>query len=348
MQRLKGLFIFIVLLFQFCSNNNQKYIDFSRSVIDVSSKIVPLETKILFGKCEIQIVGDFIIINDWQSSEEGFHLFDKKTFKYIVSTGKKGQGPGEIINYHNARLIPNTIDNNSFFVFDYSRLVLYRYDIDSILYNSKSLPEKMLDMNIERVVGDIDLLNDSTFIGISSKMTNSHTFIDEIVSFDLKKRKIQKFGYANPQILELGAKDTHSVFALSPKKDKYVQGYRYQDLLTICDDKGNLIRNIYGTLWKGEKNKDKSFYQNVRITKNRIIASYVGGSGFIIGENERIRGTFPKKILIFDLDGNYLKTLNIGEEIRGFCVDEEGNRLIINFLNRDNPMAYIDLKGIVD
>lgn len=38
---------FIVLSFQFCRNNNQKYIDFYRSVIDVSSKIVPLETKIL-------------------------------------------------------------------------------------------------------------------------------------------------------------------------------------------------------------------------------------------------------------------------------------------------------------
>lgn len=50
---------------------------------------------------------------------------------------------------------------------------------------------------------------------------------------------------------------------------------------------------------------------------------------------------------IHDLDGNYMKTLNIGRKICNFCYDHELNWSIM-VLNDDAQFAYIDLDGLIE
>ncbi len=74
----------------------------------------------------------------------------------------------------------------------------------------------------------------------------------------------------------------------------------------------------------------------------------MGGKGFKRGSNGQMRGVFASKLLVFDSKGNYQKTLLLGEEIEDFCFDEDSNRIIFNFFDRDEPLAYLDLKGILN
>ncbi len=325
----------------------EKHPDFSKNVIDVSNKIVPVKTDVIFGNSQIITVGKFLIVKDSYSWDKGFLLFDKKTFKYLTDGGSRGQGPGQIIDYRNAMVIPNTADNQSFYVFDYSQLLLYRYAIDSILNNKKYLPEEVLRIHNNKALGDVGTLNDSIFIGIQSRPISNYSFVDEIVRLNIRTGQSKQFGYENPEI-KISTLSTHAAFTLSPYKDKYIQAYRYLDLMTICDINGNLICNVYGPQWGKKEKKGLDFYHRIRIGKKHIIAGYAGGKGFKRGSNGQIRGVFASKLLVFDSRGNYQKTLLIGGEIKGFCFDEDNNRIIFNFLDRDEPLGYLNLKRILN
>ncbi len=351
----KKSFIFLVFVIFVISCNNksnttEEYPDFSKNIVDVSKKLVPIKTEVLLGPGKVKNVGGCLLFKDeYGDAGKGFVFFDKKTLKHIGYGGKKGQGPGELINYKNVRIIPNEQDTGSFFAFDYSRLFLYKYRIDSLLNDESYLPQKILSRSVSEVLGNAVQLNDSIFLGMSLYATSSSSFMQRIVKFNTKSEKTEPFGYLNPQIEKLGKRNTHSAFAISLKKSVYIQAFFNQDLITFCDKEGKLICNVYGKLWKNENvNKLSCYSSTVEMTSKYVFAGYKGVARLVLDKHKRPRGTFPKKIRIFDLQGNYLKTLDFGEELRNFCVDEETNRIFVSFLDRDEPLGYLDLKGILE
>lgn len=72
---------------------------------------------------------------------------------------------------------------------------------------------------------------------------------------------------------------------------------------------------------------------------DKIIASYSGG-------DSRTNAYRPTRFLVFSLDGDYLKTLDVGFRIVDFCYDNNNNRIIMNF-NDEIQFGYLDLNGIV-
>lgn len=350
------LVIFFLLIFLIispgCKKENslyEKHPDFSKNVIDVSQEVKELKTDLLLGQSMLKITGNYLLVCDIFSLDEGFHFYNKKTLKYVGSGGRKGQGPGEIISYNNVEIIPNEIDDNTFFVFDYSQITLYKYHIDSLLHNKQYLPYKVIDFRIKSILNNFSVINDSIFIGIGSYTTSNSSFIDGIVKLNINTNTMEEFGYQHPKIKEFGGRSTHSFFGGSKDKNRYVQGYYNYDLITICDIDGNLVSNVYGTQWKGEKEMKfkNSYFGKIGLYHKYIVVNYTGHNRLVIDEHKRPSAAFPKKFLIFDLEGNYLKTLDIGEEIRFFCLDEENNRLFLSPINR-NGLSYLDLNGLLD
>ena len=77
---------------------------------------------------------------------------------------------------------------------------------------------------------------------------------------------------------------------------------------------------------------------NMRIGNDKIFVSYCG--------EDYARDSFPTKILVFDLEGNYLKTLETGYKISDCCYDSFNNRIILS-LNDVVQFAYLDIDGII-
>ncbi len=355
MKNVKGniiVVLFISLLFLLsCKSDTQfeKYPDFTKNKVDISDKVKKLETDLLLGQSKLKIVGDYLLVCDIFSLDEGFIFFDKKTLKYVGKGGRKGQGPGEIIRYKNVKVIPNEQDRNSFYVFDYSQVLLYKYNVDSLLNDKLYRPKKVLGFKNSGIVSNFTALNDSMFVGLGLYATSSSSFIAGIVKVDVNKKKVDEFGYNHPKVKEFGGGNTHSFFVGSKGKNRYVRAYLNQDLMTICDIEGNLVCDVYGAKWDGRKQKKFKieYFNDVELCHNYIVAAYNGGKSTILGENKVPRGTYAQKFLVFDLDGNYLKTLDVGEEIRFFCIDEDTNRLFLALRNRDE-LSYVDLNGILE
>jgi hypothetical protein len=73
------------------------------------------------------------------------------------------------------------------------------------------------------------------------------------------------------------------------------------------------------------------------VTPDYIIASYSGDSYYESG--------FPTKLFVFDLDGDYLKTLDVKLRMTGCCYDKKLNRIIMSF-DEDMQFGYLDLDKV--
>ena len=80
--------------------------------------------------------------------------------------------------------------------------------------------------------------------------------------------------------------------------------------MTICSLNGNLKYNIYGPDWSSRKT-NIHYFGKVVFCNNKVLASYSGGDWNTNYESS--------KFLIFDLTGNYIKTLEIGYKISDYC-----------------------------
>ena len=128
-------------------------------------------------------------------------------------------------------------------------------------------------------------------------------------------------------------------FAVSIENDIYVECYTFHDLMSICNLNGDSICNIYGPSWDSKESNRVHHYGDVIFCKDKILASYSGGANFSDEYN-------PTKILVFDLHGDYLKTLDVGYKIVDFCYDDDNNRIIMN-LNDEIQFAYLSLEGLI-
>lgn len=150
--------------------------------------------------------------------------------------------------------------------------------------------------------------------------------------------EIKPMGYTvNPNI-----KKKRTTFNISMEHSIYVECYGRHDLMTICSLDGNLKYNIYGPNWDTETH-GISHYGPVLFCNNRIVALYSGDKRF----TKEGRASKPTKFIIFDLEGNYLKTLETGYQIVDFCYDKDNHRIIMS-MDDDIQFAYLDMEEFLD
>ncbi len=341
---MKNAFLFnclLIFLTVACKTNNDGKTEILQKhrnkIINVGDKIIDIKPEILFGNSVLYIIDDILIVNEVSpQGEKGIHLFNKNTFKYISSTGIIGRGPGEI-----AGLGGIGIDrkNRILWVQDFGNKVMWKFPLDSILNNEKYKPKIKLELNYDSFIERFDFLNDSIVLGVAVQILPNYSFVKSMSKFNLNNSVIEKYGYAHPKAV---GKNSSSVFALSIENNFYVNCYYYNDLLTICDLNGNLRHNIYGPEGLNNKDNINSYFFGVDLFGKNIITSYIGDVGLINDENGP-KGNTPSKFIVFDMEGNYKKTIETDYKFTYFCVDEENKRIFVYFNSRVEALGYFNL-----
>lgn len=341
MKRLNILTIFLLLSLFGCKNNNRTNTEIVQkqrdNIVNVSDKIIGINPEILFGNSTFYIMDDILIINEISpKGEKGIHLFDKNTFKYLTSTGIIGKGPGEIT-------MPGRLGidrkNRIFWAPDHGKRIMYKFPLDSVLKNEMFKPTINKELHNDLFISRFGFLNDSIIIGKAVKLTSNSSFEMAMAKMNMNTNRIEKFGYENPKAV---GKKSNSLFALSVNNNFYVNCYDRVDLMSICDLKGNLLYNVYGPGWFDNEQDKKSYFFDVDLFGKNIIASYIGDSRLVVKGNIS-KGNSPSKFIVFDMQGNYLKTIDTGFEFSRFCVDEENKRIIAYFNDREEPLGYFDI-----
>ena len=114
---------------------------------------------------------------------------------------------------------------------------------------------------------------------------------------------------------------------------------RFFDVMTICNLDGTLRCNVYGPNWVDNKTDKMHYNRDVCIGGDKIYALYAG-------VHYSSPDNYPTKMLVYDINGNYIKPLDIGYHILNFCYDEDHHRLILH-ADDDIQFGYLDLEGII-
>ena len=103
---------------------------------------------------------------------------------------------------------------------------------------------------------------------------------------------------------------------------------------------------VYGSQWEKKRSKNDYYYVS-KIMGDKIIAAFLGEPGVVLNKQQRPRSVSATKFLVFDTkNGSYEKTLETDSGIFYFCVDDENQRIITYYGDRETPLGYIDLDDI--
>ncbi|ASB47938.1 hypothetical protein [Alkalitalea saponilacus] len=293
---------------------------------------------------DFQLIGDYLMFNDFTpTNEKGIHIFNRSSFEYITSTGVLGRGPGEI-----TRLGQSVISfcGDFFWVDDYGLEVRWKFPIDSVISNKNFLPSINKAMDSKMFLVDYELINDSIALGIAVVPLSANAAEMTLAKYNFNTSKTERYGYEHSAIND--HRQTYSSFKLDRKNDRYIRGYVNLDLMTICNLNGDLIYNICGPLINNQNNEFNQYFQGVDIYKDLILASYLGDKHVILEEGQPAQMEYPSKLLTFNSTGDLIKVIETGYSFSSFCIDEVYDRVILYFEDKENPLGYFSLEGILN
>ena len=324
----------LCVLFCFgCQSDNtcEKHQNVRDNVVKVKGKIVSFETDSVFvgSFSRMYIEDECLLITDSKSIGHQVYLFDKKTFRYLASTAPIGQGPNEIarIGY-----LATDVTHRKFYVNDHGKQKIFSYDLDSVVTNPDYRPQIKMGMDFVNFPTEYEYINDTLCIGRMIAPVSASDYVPTISRWNMLTGEMKPISYNHPDV-----KRKRFTYASSSTYGLALQLYTYNDLMTIVDFNGNLKCNVYGPQW--DDLGHNHYYGSAVFCKGgKILASFSGG--------DYDREYEPTKLLVFDLNGDYIKTLDVGYRIFNMCYDEEQHRLYLNF-DDEIQFGYLDLEGLV-
>lgn len=336
MRKLKLLFFIVIALhFVRCNDKESKdvYQDSRDNIIYLSNLVKEVKMDdITISAVSMMYVGSkYLFIIDFKSLDYLVSVFDKKTFRYINSIIPRGQGPGEIANP--GRI---TIDdkNDRLFLIDHGKSKIFSYRIDSVVRNPDFMPDIVSLMDNKDFPVESYYLNDTLSLSLIMQPTGNSGFNAYIAKWNMNTGEITPMNYSNSRV-----SPKRVALAVSSEKKIYVEGYNHYDLLTLCDFDGNLIKNVYGPNWEENPKESIRHFGGLSFYGDYLIASYSGNPS----KSEK---RFPTKFLVFDLQGNYVNTFQIGYDILDFCCDYDNKRILMK-LNDDKQFAFLELDDLL-
>lgn len=338
----KLLLVIVVIALGSCNEKpTEKHQRNRNHIINVHDKVTGIDTgPLVFNEYnKITLLNDYLIIYDSKSFDDQVYLFNRDNFNFITSTAPVGQGPGEITNM--GHLATNE-SQRLFYLTDYGKQKIFCYDLDSVLTNPHYMPEVKMNMNKMEFPSEYQYVNDTLSIGRIIKPTGNYGFNLYSARWNINTGEIHPMPDLHPEI-----KTKRYNLAVSMKNGICVESYQRHDLLTIRTLSGELKYDIYGPHWELSTKKKIKYFGDVIFCKDKILVLYSGTDAFTKNQHGDPVSVCPEKFMLFDLNGEYLKTLDVGYQIAHFCYDESNNRLILS-MNDEIQFGYLELDGLID
>lgn len=339
----KILYLLFITICCGCMRNSEteKYQNKRNNIVDIRDRVeeIKIDDVLIGGNAQLYLIDNYLIISDPSSNDKLIHLFNKKNFDYLISTGFRGEGPEEITNIGH---IGVDEVHRKFYVNDHGKQLIFSYDLDSVLLASNYKPMIKMKMNEKHFPVRYQYISDTLCLGLIINTIGDFDFKPTVAKWNMSTGEIKPMRYEHSEI-----EKKRICFAASIKHGIYVECYHYHDLMTICGLDGNLKYNIYGSDWDNRKSNRTLYYADILFCGDKILVSYSGEDTFIKNQNGGVKSKCPTKFMIFDVNGNYLQTLETGYGISDFCYDDENKRIIMSVDDVAIQFAYFDIDGII-
>lgn len=332
--------LFFIVFFCCCKNelSTEKYQKKRDNIVNVHDKVkeIDIQDVLISEFSSLYLIDKYLLITDSRSTAEMVHFFCRDDYSYIASRIYNGEGPKEITQLG---FIGINEALRTFYVTDNGKQKIFSYPLDSILANPYYVPDVKASMTTSMFPSIYFYINDSLSISSTIQPVKGRPYNESLVKWNMQTGEMLPMKYTQPDI-----ERKRVYFDVSICNNLYAECYCYHDLITICDLNGNLKYNIYGPQWDTRTQNRNNYYGCVRWCGDKIIVASAGGRSYTSSAD--ISNIFPTQLLVFNKEGEYLQTLEIGYKISNFVYDMEKNRIVM-ILADEIQHAYLDLDNLL-
>lgn len=295
------------------------------NIVDVKSLVTEFDTGDVILGPTTQVVNKcgYIFFKDYDSKEHIIQAFDSKTGKHIGSFAQFGHGPDEILI--TGQLQINDKERTAY-LFDHGQLKIKAFNVDSALQLPDYKPWVKQRIDVGRFPSRYIWVNDTFGFGRLILPDIEHGgYTQGLCRYNLNTGDVTEIG-------EIHNNGDKSMMGVSTDHKLMVEAYSTKDLIVIYDFDGNVRHRIYGPEWSGSKQSNLHYFNNAVIVGDKILAAYSGTESY-----------YAQYIHVFDLDGHYEQTLDVGHDIYDMSYAEDINSLIFT-LNSDIQFGILNLE----
>jgi hypothetical protein len=340
------VFFVVLLLFVSCSNEKKNiWITQALNNIETITDIKEFTPYRFYKQPYIYLFDNYLLVYSPLSSDAKVDIYDKRTFKYLISTGVKGEGPGEITAPG-----PISIDvkNECFWLCDYGKMQMYRFPVDSVFKTKYYKPSFSYKLPLGTGFGEFFFTHPDTIITNPMQLTGDDAMQVMIKKICIKNQSIVPTNYRIPEKIKsnnyyggwmnlYGAQNCNTM----------VCTFTFSDLIMFMDKNGNILKAVQGPKGLSKLDDPNSHvecelaYSQVTGNDTYIFALFNGNkqdkSGNMMGSSGRF-------IRIFSVNGEYIKTLELEDNLANICYDSENKRIIAISNDRENSLIYFSIE----
>lgn len=192
----KQLSLILILACFSCKQNTGTEIYQTKrdNVTNVRHKIkeIEMEDVLVSSIADVFIINDYFLIADYRASDELIHVFDKKSFTYITSTGSKGQGPDEITMLGHIGIDE---PNNRFFATDHGKHTVLCYNVDSLIADTYYIPSVKTRIREKEFPNNYQYISDSFSVACIVLPTGNSGYNLEVAQWNMSTGDIIPMEY---------------------------------------------------------------------------------------------------------------------------------------------------------
>ena len=174
-----------------------------------------------------------------------------------------------------------TPNGREFWVPDFEKIKVFKFDIDSALMDQDYLPTVTKPFAYDFFLSGMNIVSDSLALGTGLEVLSPSTFRASLGRWDINTGIIEKFGEEHPK---LTGERTNAFFDYSYKHNIMALAHINHDILTLYNADGTIKYHILGEKEFDNEKRKLKFFGEVHIGDEWIIRSYLGSEGFILDE----------------------------------------------------------------
>ena len=270
----------------------------------------------IHSDARFSVYGDTLIIRDRKSTDKMFKSYDMNKDKYLGSFGLYGQGPGEIANCVNT-------------FFDNAHGVMYGLDLSKWQIVGFNLKEAIADSTYKAFV-KIKLTDHGGRAIMSPTYINDSTvlcsvYVPNETGMSLSST-IGRFNMLTGEMIlmdSIATSGRHTAgMVVSIPHSLIIETGSTHDRIRLYNMDGNLIKTIYGPAYEERHDGHTYYYSSSIIAGDKLLSVYSG-----MDARKQVTG---HEIIVMDLDGNYIKTLDIGARIASIAYHDKTDRVYVS------------------
>ena len=340
----KNIFLYILIAISIISCSKHLGFDYKQNVINIKGE--PLNINQLVGKPNEIICIDTLLVYIDVYDEKTLSVFDLKNNSFIGRFVSQGQGPEEVFP-------------SRFFFLQYPQ----KDKLD--IYQSSAAILTTIDVPDFRISNKIKIVSATTQQRPPSEMQRAKNYYIGTGMFEGGRFSIYnsdlEYLYTDASYPfngnDMEPSETfftyQGKFCTNPDKNYFAMGCWFSDHIAFYEVTGNNIitlrkysssdvnvdvRSTNGRTGMRPKSESKISYTASFGTASYCYMLFTGKT--YAENNEKTTG--GHYIIVFDWQGNYIKTYNTDYEIHSFCVDENSNCIYATAL--DENLDYIIIK----